>query len=233
MSSTALLIHLLRASPSRTPTLLQRLPDAAVHALLEASTPVTYSPFESVLRPGTASPPGVLAAGRLRIYAESADGRQATIGYPERGDSVGLAQCFYRTVGVAIQAITEATVLHFDCALLKQLLRDDPGVALGVATVLAAQIQHWTWSLYGHALGSGRERLALQLLALGQRDASGTRTVRLTNQELADAVGVAREHLTRLLRDLRSEGLVSTSRGAVRLLDEAGLKQEAARLLRP
>jgi CRP/FNR family transcriptional regulator len=47
--------------------------------------------------------------------------------------------------------------------------------------------------------------------------------VPVTQQELADAVGTAREVVVRVLRELRRDGVVRTERGYIVILDPARL----------
>jgi CRP/FNR family transcriptional regulator, cyclic AMP receptor protein len=72
----------------------------------------------------------------------------------------------------------------------------------------------------GTTFGSVRQRLSRQLLDLAtarQRDAQLVAEV--SQQELADAVGTAREVVARTLHDLRAAGLIQTSRRGIVLLD--------------
>jgi CRP/FNR family transcriptional regulator len=63
-------------------------------------------------------------------------------------------------------------------------------------------------------------RLAAALLGRG-------RVVELTHQQLADELGSVREIVTRVLRSFAEQGLVRSSRGAVEVLDAAGLRRIA------
>ena len=48
----------------------------------------------------------------------------------------------------------------------------------------------------------------------------------MSQQELADAVGTAREVVVRILRDLREDGLVTTGRDGITILDPGRLDAE-------
>ena len=64
-------------------------------------------------------------------------------------------------------------------------------------------------------------RLAIFLLdeaALEQSD-----TISLTHDQIARHLGTAREVVTRMLKYFQSEGLLSVSRGGIRLLDRKGV----------
>lgn len=81
----------------------------------------------------------------------------------------------------------------------------------------------------GTAFGSVRQRLARHLLDLataGQRDSALVAEV--NHQALADAVGTAREVVSRSLQDLRAVGLIRTTRTGIVVLDPARLEAVAS-----
>jgi CRP/FNR family transcriptional regulator len=66
-------------------------------------------------------------------------------------------------------------------------------------------------------------RLAQKLLELGD----GGDTVKLTHHQLATELGSAREVISRQLQEFQRRGWVTLARGAVHLLDRAGLRKLA------
>ena len=79
-----------------------------------------------------------------------------------------------------------------------------------------------------NAFGSVRQRVALHVLDLAsaQQDPGGQLVARVSQQELAEAVGSVREVVARVLRDLRSSGLVATVTEGVHIVDPAGLHDQ-------
>ena len=76
-----------------------------------------------------------------------------------------------------------------------------------------------------------RQRVARQLLDLASThqqdsDPNGELAVRITQQDLAEAVGTVREVVVRTLRQLRDAGVVRTERDRIVLLDPAQLTEE-------
>jgi len=76
-----------------------------------------------------------------------------------------------------------------------------------------------------------RQRVAAHLLDLAatQQNPEGPLVARVSQQELADAVGSVREVVARVLRDLRLAGIVATSGDAVRIVDAGLLYAETGR----
>jgi CRP/FNR family transcriptional regulator len=76
-----------------------------------------------------------------------------------------------------------------------------------------------------------RQRVAVHLLDLASAQLHGrdSLTARVSQQELADAVGSVREVVARVLRDFRLAGIVTTSADAVVIVDATRLYAESGR----
>ena len=77
-----------------------------------------------------------------------------------------------------------------------------------------------------------RQRVSRQLLDLASTDQdggdpSGELAVRITQQDLADAVGTVREVVVRTLRQIRDTGAVRTERDRIVVLDPVQLTESA------
>jgi CRP/FNR family transcriptional regulator len=82
--------------------------------------------------------------------------------------------------------------------------------------------------LAGNTFASVRQRVARHLLdlAASRPAASDQLTVSVSQQDLANSVGSVREVVARVLADLRTEHLVSTSPGRVEILDPVRMSRE-------
>ncbi|HEY8641618.1 MAG TPA: Crp/Fnr family transcriptional regulator [Candidatus Dormibacteraeota bacterium] len=204
------------------------LPDYALALLTFNGQPVSFERGAIVLRPGVVNRPAIVTAGRLRLFIQDGDGRQATVHYDGPGDAVGVAHYFDPDIPLTIQALTEAQLVHFDGSVLEDLMGRDARVARAVAAMLADSLAASTIQMRYQVFGSARLRLAAHLLTLAEPDGSGRLVARVGQQELADAVGSVREHVARVLREFRRLGMVTTTRTAVVILDAPALQAEAA-----
>jgi CRP/FNR family transcriptional regulator len=204
------------------------LPKSALATLAAKGQQVTYAPGAIVVRPGAISRPALLATGRLRAFVQSGDGRQATLHYLGPGDAVGIAHYFLPDIPLSVQALSQASLLHFEGSDLEDLMRRDRGTATAVAALMAALVATTTHHTRYLAFGTARQRLASHLLVLAETDGEGRRVARVGQQDLADAVGSVREHVARLLREFRRLGIVTTSRSSVVIIDPVALEAEAA-----
>ncbi|HYB47008.1 MAG TPA: helix-turn-helix domain-containing protein [Streptosporangiaceae bacterium] len=80
-----------------------------------------------------------------------------------------------------------------------------------------------------NAFGSVRQRVAAHLLDLAsaQQEPAGRLAARVSQQELADAVGSVREVVARVLRELRVAGVIATAADRIVILDAARLYAES------
>jgi CRP/FNR family cyclic AMP-dependent transcriptional regulator len=185
-------------------------------------------PGGSVLyRDREASRMGVVVAGLIRVYLTSAEGRQVTVRYAREGEVLGTAVAVVGPIAVGAQALTDSTLLVMNVNTVRALGQTDARFAWAVAEEVARRLNDVLEVFAGTAFGSVRQRLARHLLDLAAKQPRGNVLLApVSQQELADAVGSVREVVTRVLRDMRDEGLIDTSRHGIILLDPPGLSAE-------
>ena len=92
-------------------------------------------------------------------------------------------------------------------------------MARAIIDELSERVVKFVAEIPGSAFSTVRQRVARHLLDLASEQRNGGRLVaRVSQQELADAVGSVREVVFRVLRELRSEGVIRTSREGIELL---------------
>jgi CRP/FNR family cyclic AMP-dependent transcriptional regulator len=202
--------------------------DETMRARLLADAVRVDVPGGSVLyRDREASRMGVVAAGLIRVYLTSAEGRQLTVRYAREGDVIGTAVAVAGPIAVSVQAITDTALLIVNVDAVRALGRADAGFAWAVAEEVGRRLNEVLEAFAGAAFGTVRQRLARHLLDLAAEQQHGNLLVApVSQQELADAVGSVREVVTRALREMRDEGLVDTTRQGIVLLDPARLSAQ-------
>jgi CRP/FNR family transcriptional regulator, cyclic AMP receptor protein len=185
-------------------------------------------PGGSVLyRDREASRMGVVVAGLIRVYLTSAEGRQVTVRYAREGEVLGTAVAVVGPIAVGAQALTDSTLLVMNVNTVRALGQTDARFAWAVAEEVARRLNDVLEVFAGTAFGSVRQRLARHLLDLAAEQPRGNVLLApVSQQELADAVGSVREVVTRVLRDMRDEGLIDTTRQGIILLDPPGLSAQ-------
>jgi CRP/FNR family transcriptional regulator, cyclic AMP receptor protein len=212
----------------RLGTFLLALDEATRVKLLADAIRVDIPAGSVLYRDREASRMGIVTAGLIRVYLTSAEGRQVTVRYAREGEVLGVAVTVGGPIAVSVQAITDTALLMVNVETVRVLGRSDARFAWAVAEEVARRLDDVLEVFAGTAFGSVRQRVARHLLDLAAEQPRANLVLApVSQQELADAVGSVREVVTRVLRDLRDEGLVDTTRQGIVLLDPAGLSAQA------
>jgi CRP/FNR family cyclic AMP-dependent transcriptional regulator len=217
--SAALARSHFRALPN---DLLARLTAGAARVDLPAGT--------DVISPGQRGRLFLMVAGVCKTYLIAPSGRQATIRYARPGD-IGAASTVFddQPSPAGGRTVTASTVLLFHMDTVRALATTEVQVAHVFNVELTQRLYAYFAELAGTTFGSLRERVIRHLLDVASEQQRGAALVaRVSQQELADAVGSVREVVARVLAKLRQEGLLRTSEGALELLEPARLAEQAA-----
>lgn len=114
-----------------------------------------------------------------------------------------------------------ARLVAIDRPLLRRLMAADVGWAELLLRSLGRQLAGALDIIDAERRLSSADRL-LRLLRMMAADGDDDTTVRATQQQLADLLGVSRVTLGVALRDLTARGLVETGYGRIRLVPAAG-----------
>ena len=225
-------VRITSADPKQLERLLPGLPLAGVEELAVGARQITYRAGETVMGEREPWTPAVVMDGTVRLAIRSHDGREATLRLIGRGVMVGLVALFDPRYTSPIHdrsmvAVEPATVVFFDPPVLMRLCHQH---AAFTVHLLRGTVD-WGGALSDAA---GRyvfltvlQRVAGYLLNIAVEDGSGELVARITQQQLANSVGSVREVVARTLHDLRSDGLISVSRGRIAVLDRDGLMRSA------
>lgn len=205
---------------------LADLPADAVAALVDGAVRVD-APAGTRIR-GSVDQPSVklVADGLFRIVRTVVDGRTITQRFLRRGDVAGIAMVFASRVGRATggcDAIMDSVVYQLRADAWRRAALRDARVAVAMLSDLGRVAEDSMEHMANRALASMRQRVVSQLLDA----AEGPDVVApVTQQQLADGIGSAREVVARVLHDLRAEKLVATRVGSVVLLEPERLRLE-------
>jgi len=193
------------------PSLRKSLTQQAIPVDLPAGTTLYYEEDEPRC--------GLVINGLIRVYMTSPDGRQITVRYVQAGGLLGIAALVGGPAPVSVQILADAALLMLNVHTLQSSGQTEPGVGWLFAQEVTRRLYDTLEALAGNAFGSLQQRVARHLLDLAASRQQGQGLlVRLTQQELADAVGSVRPVVARILRDLRIEGIISTSSDGILIL---------------
>jgi len=214
---------------------LGKLPLELVDELLAEGERTDYPAGTTIYREGAAPRAVLVIEGLLRVYMTSAEGRQVTVRYARDADVLGIAVLVGGPVNVAVQTLEPSSLFRINARILTQAARQHARVAWAVAEELNRRLYDTLQQTAINAFGSVRQRVAAHLLDLAsaQQRPEGRLVARVSQQELADAVGSVREVVARVLREFRFDGLVATSPDSIHILDPTGLHDQSCRPTAP
>lgn len=194
--------------------LLQELPAPESAALRKMGAVLRYRDGATLAQRGQRMTSVlVLSKGRLRTVTSLIDGRERLIRWIEPGEAVGvasvLAQLPFQTDLIA-SGTCEVRSIPGDQFV--DAMRRNAEVGLVVARHLAARLSDVFDHVVAQAEGRLQDRVqaALQYLAVenGERLADGRIRLRVTHQDIAEAVGASRQRVNESLHGLQLAGLV-------------------------
>ena len=160
----------------------------------------------------------LVLSGRLRVYAISAAGEEASLYVIEPGESCPLAMHAMLTEKLHqawVRVESKAAKLFFiPSAVFRDLYEHERSVREFTLSVLSGRIAALMTVLEDLSLQSVGERVKSHLL----RCAGVRGEVETTHEAIALALGTAREVVSRKLRELSRAGLIKTQRGRIRIL---------------
>jgi CRP/FNR family cyclic AMP-dependent transcriptional regulator len=208
---------------------LGRLPRDVVDDLLAGGQRTDYPAGSTIYREGAAPRAVLVVQGLLRVYMTSPEGRQVTVRYARETDVLGIAVIVGGPVNVAVQTLADSSLFSIDARKLTDAARGDGRVAWALAEELNRRLYDTLQQTAINTFGSVRQRVAAHLLDLAsaQQRPKDRLVARVSQQELADAVGSVREVVARALREFRLAGLVATGPDSVVIVDPTRLYEES------
>jgi CRP/FNR family transcriptional regulator, cyclic AMP receptor protein len=208
---------------------LDCMPSTSRDHLLLNSTTLRYGAGQIAFQPGDDDRADILETGFARIYLSSSDGRQTTIRYVHPGELMGGLLVMGAAFDGSVQILVDSTVVHLDLRVVRSRIASDADLGQAVATDLALRYAHAVRTIALHAFGSVTQRVAFDLLERASRNqlSTGLLATEMSQQELADGIGSARQVVARSLSDLRSRRLVATTHRHISVLDPVRLEAVA------
>ncbi len=168
-------------------------------------------------------------AGLAFRYKLLQDGRRQILNYLVPGDLIGLQSGLIGEMQHSVEALTPMSLCVFERDKLLSLYRKQPELGFDVTWIAAREEQMLDEILLSVGRRSAIERAAYLIAFLSARlqRASG-KTVRnpalpLTQQHVADTLGLSLVHTNRTLRQLAGRGLAKWSERGCQVLDLEGL----------
>jgi CRP-like cAMP-binding protein len=174
-----------------------------------------------------------LLSGWAYRFKVLGDGRRQILNYCLPGDLVGLQGTVIGVMEHSVEALSPVVLCVFQRDRMNELFRRQPGLAFDVTWLAAREERMLDENLLSVGRRTALERAAYLIAFLHQRAMAvglgGDRSllIPITQQHVADTLGLSVVHTNKTLRKLALRGLIRWHDRACEVLDAAGLMQEA------
>jgi CRP/FNR family transcriptional regulator len=162
--------------------------------------------------------PAAVLDGLVRGFIWTPAGRQVTVRYIRSGDLVGLVPLLGGAPTWNAEAALDTRLALLPVDVLRDRVLRHPSLAWTVVEALSAIAVDAVVTVAAAGSQPVQTRVSLHLLELAVETPDGRSETQVTHQQLADAVGSAREVVTRSLRNFRERGFIATHPGRIAIL---------------
>ena len=165
----------------------------------------------------------VVTQGVVKVFARSSEGREVVLYRVQAGEMCTLTTCCMLSRSrYPAEAVTETevTAMAMGAEPFDQALNDSEAFRKFVFSSFSSRLADIMQRMEQLVLDSVQLRLARCLL----RQADSNSMVLATHEQLALEIGTAREVVSRHLKGLEQEGLISMKRGSITLLRPGALR---------
>lgn len=169
----------------------------------------------------------VVVSGEIRLYKMDENGKEAEITRLHAGQFLGEVILFASAVFPVTAVATQDTeLLFFEKSRILQAVEDNPVIAHGLLGLLARKCLSLNRTIEQLALSTVRQRLIAYLLQ--QSEAAPNEAIQLssTKTDLAKTLSTIPETLSRTLKQLQDERLITVDRRQISLVDRKKLQAE-------
>jgi CRP-like cAMP-binding protein len=182
---------------------------------------------EALIHEGqTDAPLYTLLSGWAFRYKTLSDGRRQILSFLLAGDFIGVQQKMGDAAAHGVEVLTDATFCVFQRDSLWELHRQSPVMGFNVTWLTAHEESMVDDTLLSVGRRSAEERIASLLIlifkraaALGPDGGAGGVAFPLTQQHIADGLGLSLVHTNKTLRKLERRGLHRIADGRLHLMD--------------
>ncbi len=161
----------------------------------------------------------IILAGRVKVYASNAAGREVVIDFHGPGECLGEMSLDGSTRSASVITVEPTTCAIVNRAHFRDFILAHPDFAMYLIEKLIHRVRVTTENVKSLALSDVYGRLARLLNALAT-DVDGKVAVRekLTQQDIADRVGASRDMIGKLMKDLVSGGYLAVEDRTISIL---------------
>lgn len=218
-----------KSAAVRGVTFFQGLPDDQLAKLADIAVVKRYDKGEllflaDVPADGFYSP----VTGRVKVFRTSPAGKEQILHIFGPGEAVGEVPVFEGTTFPAqCEAVEPCEVLFFPRNAFRNILRDDPDLAMRMMAMLSQRLRILVNKIDDLSLKETPARVAAHLLLLRSSTDSDTFRLDLPKGQIALYLGTIQETLSRIFKRFTDDGLIEIQGREITLLDPDRLRELA------
>ena len=190
-----------------------------------------FEPGATILRDGENSPHlFTILSGWAMRYKILPEGRRQVLNFALTGDLLGIQASLMRELDHSVDALTSIRLCVFPRQKIWELYRNHPGLSHDLTWIAAREesILASHLAIVGQRPAAGRVAyIAIYLFDRARRAglvANNSLELAITQQDLADAVGLSAVHTNKTLMLLRKRGWLTWTRHELIIHDESSLR---------
>ena len=169
----------------------------------------------------------IVKKGTVRLYRLSQEGREVNLGDLEVGDVFGTLPMFGAlSRNTHAVAATDAMICKINEESLADLMSRHPDMGPRLLRIVGERLAAAEDQIEDLVFRTAEQRIARQIIKM--LESTNRSKLIASHEEIARNAGVARETVTKMLKDLERLGVVKTGYRSLRVLDPAPLEQRAA-----
>ncbi len=174
-----------------------------------------------------------LFSGWVMLYKTLSNGSRQVLRYALPGDFLSFQQNLDAPMNHSAQTLTDCTMCVFPRQHLIDMFSKHPQLAMQIAWITARDMALGQEYLVSVGRKNAKERLAFLFLEIYHRihlhlpDVGNTIPFPMTQEDIADTIGLTLVHVNRTLRSLRQEGLVKLAHHSLTILNYPALSELA------
>lgn len=163
----------------------------------------------------------LVESGSVVLSRESPSGKAFTYRIAGRGTPLNAVTCFREGLRFFSARVTkQADVIAIPCPQFRRWVLENPEVAAGIISTMGDLLDGAYTRVLDMIDGSAEERILNALNMLSFRIGP---ELPLTNADVAELVGTSRETAARVISRLQYFGLITKSRGVIKIIDKSGI----------
>jgi CRP-like cAMP-binding protein len=168
-----------------------------------------------------------LQSGEIRVFKMDEQGKEVEVVRPNPGDFFGEAVVFVQKKYPSYaQAVKDSQVVFFEKNSFFRRLENDPAIGKYFIHLLAKKCIVLNKRIEALELRTVRQRLIQYLVSSCGSETSCVVTLPMKKAELAKLLGTISETLSRNLKQLQADGLITVEGHTIHIKDKSRLNEE-------